>query len=130
MPRGLRPSQNKRTGKWVRVVKAALRTYDGAGWREHVPVHVGLEFRFSRPRGHYMSDGVRLSKAGRRFREPTGRNIGDGDKLTRAVWDCLVGPVIADDSQISAWSGSKRWCQPGEQPGCTITVRSYTMDCE
>lgn len=51
------------------------------------------------------------------------RNIGDGDKLTRAVWDALqaVG-MIHNDNQIVAWAGSRMKVPPSDT-GCLITVR-------
>lgn len=118
------PSHSKRLLRWEKAIKCALGTYEGPRWRLSTePVHVGIEFRFERPATHVGKRGLR--KVGREFPAPTARSIGDGDKLTRAVWDALVPRVIADDSMIASWSGSKRWCEPGEEPGATITIRDH-----
>lgn len=54
-----------------------------------------------------------------------GRSAGDGDKLTRAVWDALTDAgVIEDDSRVLRWSGSKILTEAGKQPGVRIQVRS------
>lgn len=51
------------------------------------------------------------------------RNIGDGDKLTRAVWDALQAvEMIHNDNQIVAWAGSRMKVPPSDT-GCLITVR-------
>ena len=51
------------------------------------------------------------------------RSVGDGDKLTRCVWDALTGIVYGDDSQVTVWGGSKRLADDGEQPGVRVFVR-------
>lgn len=56
-------------------------------------------------------------------RSATERSVGDGDKLVRCVWDALTGIVWVDDSQVTAWGGSKRLAAPGEQPGVQVYVR-------
>lgn len=118
------PSHSKRLQRWENAIKRTLAAYQGARWRLSTePVHVDIEFRFERPATHVGKRGLR--KAGREFPAPTTRSIGDGDKLTRAVWDALVPRVIADDSMIASWSGAKRWCEPGEGPGAMITIRDH-----
>lgn len=57
----------------------------------------------------------------------TERSVGDGDKLTRCVWDALTGIVWVDDSQVAAWGGSKRLSAPGEQPGVQVYVRPINV---
>ena len=120
--RGMRPSYSKKLDRWKRAIDKALASYQGPRWRMSTePVHVELVFRFERPTGHVGKRGLRAT--GRAFPAPTGRNIGDGDKLLRAVWDGLVPRVLADDSLITSWAGGKRWCKGGEEPGCLVTIR-------
>jgi hypothetical protein len=65
-----------------------------------------------------------LPDGGKTLRESaTQRSVGDGDKLTRCVWDALTGIVWVDDSQVTQWGGSKRLAAPGEQPGVQVYVR-------
>ena len=53
---------------------------------------------------------------------------GDEDKLRRNVLDALTqSGLIRDDALVIGGSTLKRWCQPGEQPGVTIIVRSPDM---
>lgn len=77
------------------------------------PVLVGIVFEFKRAQSN-VDD------------YPTGRNIGDIDKLTRAVLDGLTqADVIEDDSYVVGWLGtgepSKIW---GPEDRVTVTVRS------
>jgi len=63
------------------------------------PVWLSLTFRVSRPKGHYLSDGVTLSAEGKRHRFPTRKP--DALKLARAVEDALTeGGVYLDDAMI------------------------------
>lgn len=122
--RGMRPSYSKKLDRWKRAIAHRVKAWAGQRWRLHTePVHVDIEFRFRRPASHIGKRGLR--KAGRGFPAPTGHGIGDGDKLTRAVWDELVPRVVGDDSMIASWSGAKRWCEPGEEPGAMITIRDH-----
>lgn len=69
-----------------------------------------------------------LPDGGKTLRESaTQRSVGDGDKLTRCVWDALTGIVWVDDSQVTQWGGSKRLAAPGEQPGVQVYVRLLDM---
>lgn len=52
--------------------------------------------------------------------------VPDGDKLDRALWDALTGIVFADDRQVIAWAGAKRYASVFDSPGCTVRVA--TMD--
>jgi Holliday junction resolvase RusA-like endonuclease len=76
------------------------------------PVLVGIVFEFKQAKSN--EDPY-----------PTGRNIGDLDKLTRAVLDALTeAKVIEDDSFVVGWLGtdepSKLW---GDRDQVIITVR-------
>lgn len=47
----------------------------------------------------------------------------DGDKIERATWDALVqAKVIADDSLIVSWRGTKRIAAPGAT-GAAISIK-------
>jgi Holliday junction resolvase RusA-like endonuclease len=92
-----------------KIIKAAMGS-DGrpmATFKGPVEIHIEFEFR----RAKSNTDDF-----------PTVRTIGDGDKLTRAVWDALTqAGVIEDDAYCVDWSGSKRYA---EEDRTYITVRS------
>lgn len=55
-----------------------------------------------------------------------GQNAGDGDKLTRAVWDAIESAgTIENDARILDWYGSKRVAEPGEQTGVLIIISPW-----
>jgi crossover junction endodeoxyribonuclease RusA len=95
---------------WRRKIVRAAMGSDGrpmATFKGPVEIHIEFEFR----RAKSNTDDF-----------PTGQNIGDGDKLTRAVWDALTqAKVIEDDAYCVDWSGSKRWA---EEDRAYITVRN------
>ena len=66
-------------------------------WDMSRPMHVTYLFQFARPKSHFTSTGKLSRTAPER---PTGRNIGDIEKLARAVSDALTGVVYHDDSQV------------------------------
>lgn len=74
------------------------------------PYRVEVWFYFTKPRTT-------------RHSHPTAPTIGDGDKLTRAVWDGLVqGGLLEDDRHVVEWGGGKKWAGPGEAPGAVIRI--------
>lgn len=47
----------------------------------------------------------------------------DLDKLCRTIGDALEqAGVLRNDSRIVHWDATKRYAQPGETPGATITI--------
>ena len=82
------------------------------------PVHVGLEFRFPRPKAHYGKDGaIKAGAVDRHTVKP------DLDKLTRGVLDALViAQVLVDDATVSWVFAEKRYVYTDELPGCSILV--------
>jgi Holliday junction resolvase RusA-like endonuclease len=90
------------------------------------PVIVRASFYFKRPKEHYRSG---------RFAEhlrpaapllPASRGYGDLDKHQRAIGDALVDAgVLDDDSLITTWRASKRFCASDsamQTPGVVIEV--------
>jgi len=64
------------------------------------PVAVHIFFAFTRPKSHPKT----------RVTWPTGRSLGDIDKLCRAILDAITSAgVIADDSQVIRLVAGKRW---------------------
>lgn len=102
---------SKRLKPWrdqvIRAAEEKAETLDGPLTGR---LSVSAHFYFERPKHS-------------KYEHPIGRGIGDGDKLTRAVWDALtLGGLIADDALICAWRGSKQWADPGEVPGAVVIV--------
>lgn len=84
------------------------------------PVQVFIEATFSRPMSHYINrDGRRL-----RADAPEWHDVyPDGDKLARAVLDAMTkARVWKDDGQAAVHRVEKRWADPGEGEGVTITI--------
>ncbi len=88
---------SKRVKPFRQDVRIAAMDNTPAGWDLSQPMHVTYVFHFARPKSHFTSKG----KLSRRAPEhPTGRNIGDIEKLARAVSDALTGVIYHDDSQV------------------------------
>ncbi len=92
----------------------------GVALSEH-PIQIWLSFRFARPKCHFNKKGLKLDAP----EKPTGRKIGDIDKLERAILDSLTGIAYYDDSQVWAVSKSKQWIDEeyGEVPGVKISIK-------
>lgn len=114
---------SSRLPEWrARVAEFAAKAAEGEFWEAHVPVALDLTFSFVRPKSHY----------GKRKGEPTlrqdapavpvGANVGDIDKLSRAVLDALSGVLYHDDRQVASLTVAKRY---GEQ--ATLTIKASRL---
>lgn len=94
---------------WRKKIERATKGADGRPLATFTgPVEIDIEFEFRRAKSN--TDDF-----------PTARTIGDGDKLTRAVWDALThAKVIQDDAFCVRWSGSKHYA---EDDRAYITIR-------
>lgn len=125
---------SKKVAPWRTDVKAAAEHATGAvahfdTWTPHTgPVHVTVVFRFARPKAHYRT-GSRATEL--RDDAPTfvtSRACGDVDKLLRSTFDALTAAgVVADDSLFARSMATKVYCDAGETPGATISVRALTV---
>ncbi len=109
---------NKATRPWEQAVKIAA-------WEARDPnelviagaVEVEIEFLFLRKKGDFNAKGAMKPSAPRHHvKKP------DSDKLLRCALDALTGVLFFDDAQVISASTAKRYCQPGEQPGCYIEL--------
>jgi Holliday junction resolvase RusA-like endonuclease len=88
------------------------------------PVYVGkalaveLEFRLTRPSGHWGAKGLKPSAPIAPATKP------DIDKLARATLDSLIGLAFDDDSRIVKLTVLKQYAQPGRE-GARITVEEW-----
>ena len=86
-------------------------------WNLGLEYHLVLDLHFRRPPSHLTSKGA-LTKSAPLF--PTGRNVGDVDKLSRACLDALTGVLYFDDSQVIDLTAKKRFASR-DQTIITIT---------
>lgn len=95
--------------KWEKAVYlTALSQRQGQGLIQN-PVRVRLYFQTPRPKSHLTSKG----KPSSQYREyPTSKQVGDIDKLSRAVLDGLTGAIYADDSQVIRLETEKHYSEP------------------
>ncbi len=131
---------NKKTGQPIRAKatgRIIVNITDNAGegnklWRSVVantarchftgpPLQCALKCQFifymKRPQSHLNSKGELKPSA------PT-NHTGKPDalKLARSTEDALTSIVWADDSQTVKLCTEKRYCGPGEVPGCSIRI--------
>jgi Holliday junction resolvase RusA-like endonuclease len=99
---GMRDDNAKTLHPWRNSVQLAAETAMAGRARIAADVRLTATFYFDRPQGHFgtgRNAGVLKDSAPKR---PTGRGLGDLDKLERAINDSLqAAGVIVDDSQVA-----------------------------
>lgn len=86
------------------------------------PLVVELQFRLTRPGGHWRpKGGLKPSAPIAPATKP------DIDKLVRSTLDSLTGLVFDDDSRIVSMIVTKMYAAPGQE-GALIMVREYSDD--
>lgn len=128
---GVMVESSKRVKPWRDDVRAAFLTptvYLGADTEGQQPIIgplvASITFWFDRPKSHYRANGALRADAPE---YPTGRHLGDIDKLLRSTFDAIVSAgVIGDDSQFVKALAQKRWADQrtavNKAPGATITI--------
>ena len=85
------------------------------------PLRVDIEFRFSRPKSHYLTRGLRPDAPYYHTSRP------DRDNLDKAVMDALTTLGFwCDDSQVCSGEVVKIYVE--ERPGAVITVTSLSPE--
>lgn len=81
------------------------------------PLRVDIEFRFSRPKAHFLTRGLRDNAPTYHFSRP------DRDNLEKAVLDALttIG-MWDDDAQVCCGEIVKRYCNDGELAGARVAI--------
>ncbi|MCW2545400.1 MAG: putative Holliday junction resolvase [Frankiales bacterium] len=125
---GMRDDNAKTLHPWRNTVQLAAEQAMAGRARITADVNLAAVFHFDRPVGHYgtgRNAGILKDSAPRR---PTGRGLGDVDKLVRAVCDSLeAGGVFVDDCQVGSLHGTEKVYvgAPGaklDRPGVHIVV--------
>ena len=80
--------------------------------------HVGLIFRFNRPKSHYRSNG-QLKQTSPKYLIVKKLDL---DKLVRSTLDALTGIAFKDDCQVTNVSASKRYRNEDEEVGADIYI--------
>lgn len=105
---------NAKARPWKDRVIAEARSALGARPALDGPLHLAIEFRLPRPKGHFGKKGLRASAPN----FPTSRP--DATKLLRCTEDALTeAGVWRDDAQVVTQVVDKVY---GPQPGATIRV--------
>jgi Holliday junction resolvase RusA-like endonuclease len=82
------------------------------------PVSVTLEFRLTRPAGHWGTKGLKPSAPAAPASKP------DADKLARTTLDALTGLAFDDDARIVCLVVTKVYAAAGRE-GARITVEEW-----
>ena len=112
--RGHLVEASKKVGPWREaVVSQVLR--GGHGLNLHGPLEVRITFMFTRPKAHYLKDGLRPNAPRYVARTP------DIDKLCRSTLDGLTqAGVMLDDKQVVILHAQKIYVD--ESPGAIIHI--------
>lgn len=94
---GIMIESSKRVKPFRQDVKFAALDAKPPDWKMDGPFRIEVFFQFIRPKSHFTSKGA-LTKSAPSY--PTGRNVGDIEKLLRAVHDALSEVLFTDDSQV------------------------------
>lgn len=92
---------------WRRAITAQAREI--AGWAPRQKTGAAL---FDGPVGVVLTFGLRHPVSHRgRVTWPTGKTLGDTDKLCRGVLDAITGPLVTDDSLVVSLTARKVWAE-------------------
>lgn len=87
------------------------------------PISMRLAFRIARPKSHFLpANGKRPAPEFRLDAPEWVTGPPDADKLERAVLDALTGVLYLDDAQVVVIGATKKYANPGEQPGVDVRV--------
>lgn len=96
---------------WRQDVKHAALEVLPADWPVPAEYTVRLAFRLKPPKNLKKSHSGKVTK------------LPDLDKLVRATFDALdQAGVFGDDAQVWSLTALKRYAEPGQPPGCDVTV--------
>lgn len=111
-------SNGPRLRPWRAIITDTAVEQRPEGWDTTGPFHITVVFIMPRPVSHKTAKGV-LKATAPHYTATTP----DLDKLCRSCLDSLTGVLWDDDKQVVGLEAVKRYQQPGEPPGATITIR-------
>lgn len=113
---------NKRLPGWRNDVAFAAQQATPPDWNPAGPMQLQCTFYFARPKSHHVAgDTSRPLKATAPQHHIT--IAGDVDKLARAICDSLTTAAVwLDDKQVITLHCTRRYADPGQPEGATITV--------
>ena len=113
---------SKKVLPWREAVMAEILRHGCQDRQYDEPLHIGVEFRFKRPKAHY---GARKGQPYLKDTAPRYvTSTPDIDKCLRSTFDALTqSGLIKDDSYIASTSAIKRYCVGDEAEGAFITLR-------
>lgn len=113
---------NPKTKAWQKAIALAAHCAGATKAPKGTAVSVSVVFCFKRPKNQYGTgrNAERLKPSAPTHL--TSHQLGDLDKLTRALLDGLDGVCYVDDSQVSEISASKQWQREGQPEGALVTV--------
>jgi crossover junction endodeoxyribonuclease RusA len=123
--KGGSPQNAERLTTWDNNVRAAaLSMVDASKWDfappfVDVPLRVSIDFRLTRPSGHWGKGNRAGQLAPKAPMHPRGKP--DIDKLARSTLDSMTGIVFDDDSRIVWLNVTKMYASPGRE-GARILV--------
>lgn len=106
--RGIMVESCKRVKPFRQDVKFAALEARPDDWKMDGPFSIYVLFHFVRPKSHFTGKG-KLKASAPLY--PTGRNVGDIEKLLRAVHDALSEVLFTDDSQVVDCYASKLYAE-------------------
>ena len=110
----------KANKEWKKAVAIQARAFMRSSPPHEGPIEVELAHCIKRPKNHFRTgkfSGV-LSESAPRYHTQKP----DALKFARATEDALTGIIWVDDCQNVKLTTVKRWCYPGEQPGCIVSI--------
>lgn len=112
--------KNTRISRWKDVLRLGIGSVEE---RIECAVQVDLEFLLPRPKSHLLRGAVRETAPA----QPIAQTNGDLDNYAKPVLDiCTELGIWTDDAQVTALTVTKRYAQPGEDPGVNGKVRPAT----
>lgn len=126
------PGQAHRGGAFVdaktkgalAAIRDAWRESKATMWPRGTPISLTVSCRFTRPGGHFRSDGLSLSKSGLE----AGRFVQkkpDADNVAKTVMDALNTYAYHDDAQVVHLAIVKTWVNG---PGAMIITLEEVAD--
>ena len=115
---GIMVEASKRVKPFRVDVQHAAIAVTPTNWDLGREIKLVIDFYFLRPKSHLTSKGA-LTRSAPLY--PTGRQIGDLDKLSRSVLDSLTSVCYNDDSQVVDLIAKKRFFNTDK----TIITVSY-----